>query len=116
MTNILERVERILGSVIEGPMERLFTRKLHPVHLSRRLEEAMADGVLVSANGSVAPAYFVVWLDPTTYERFSGARGGIERDLEQHLTRAAADREFRYLQSRPVRGRNRVRPRERRSR
>jgi hypothetical protein len=99
MANILERVERLLGAVVEGPVERLFTRKLHPVHLARRLEEAMADAVLVSANGSVAPAYFVVWLDPTTYERFAGARAGIERDLEQHLTTAAAHRELRYLQS-----------------
>jgi hypothetical protein len=99
MTNILERVERILGAVVEGPVERLFTRKLHPVHLARRLEAAMADGVLVSATGSVAPSYFIVWLDPATYERFAGARGGIERDLEQHLTKAAAQRELRYLQS-----------------
>lgn len=99
MANILERVERMLGGLIESPIERLFTRRLHPVHLARRLEEEMADAVLVSANGSVAPAYFVVWLDPSTYERFAGARKGVERDLQQHLLKAAARRELRYLQS-----------------
>ncbi len=99
MANILERVERLLGGLIEGPLERVFTRRLHPVHLARRLEEAMTDAVLVSANGSVAPAYFVVWLDPSTYERFAGARKGVQHDLEQHLLKAAARRELRYLQS-----------------
>jgi hypothetical protein len=97
--NILERVERMLGGLIEAPIERLFTRRLHPVHLARRLEEEMADAVLVSANGSVAPAYFVIWLDPSTYERFAGARKGVEHDLQQHLLKAAARRELRYLQS-----------------
>ena len=99
MANVLERVERLLGGLAEGPFERLFTRRLHPVHLARRLEEAMADAVLVSANGAVAPAYFVIWLDPATYGRFAGARKGLEHDLEQHLLNAAAQREFRYLQS-----------------
>jgi predicted component of type VI protein secretion system len=99
MTNILERVERLIGGVVERPVERLFGRKLHPVHLARRLEEEMADAVLVSANGPVAPAFFVVWLDPATYQRFAGARAGIERDLEQHLTTAAAERDLRYMQS-----------------
>ncbi len=99
MANILERVERMLGGLIEGPLERVFTRRLHPVHLARRLEEAMTDAVLVSANGSVAPAYFVVWLDRSTYERFAGARKDVQHDLEQHLLKAAARRELRYLQS-----------------
>src|SRR5262245_10500427 len=99
MPNLLERVERALGGLIEAPMERLFTRRLHPVHLARRLEEAMVDAVLVSSNGTVAPAYFIVWLDLATYQRFAGAREGVQHDLEQHLLNAAASRELRFLQS-----------------
>lgn len=99
MTSILERIERLLVTLIEAPVERLFRRPLHPVHLARRLEQAMVDTVLVGAGGPVAPSYFAVRLDPATYARFEGAREGIERDLELHLTRAARDRELRYLQS-----------------
>lgn len=99
MANIFERVERMLGGLVETPLERVFMRRLHPVHLAKRLEAEMADGVLVSASGAVAPAYFVVWLDRATFERFTEARGGVEHDLERHLMNAAARRELRYLQS-----------------
>lgn len=99
MTSILERVERLLATLVEAPVERLFRRRLHPIHLARRLEQSMVDAALVGAGGPVAPSYFAIRLDPATYARFEGARESIERDLERHLTRAARDRELRYLQS-----------------
>jgi hypothetical protein len=99
MANVLDRVERLLGGLVEGTFERLFTKKLHPVHLARRLEESMADGTLVSASGPVAPDHYVVHLDPATYGRFEGARDGIERDLERHLITAATRRQLHYLES-----------------
>ncbi|MBI4497653.1 MAG: DUF3662 domain-containing protein [Chloroflexi bacterium] len=94
---VLGRLERLLTILVEGTVERWFKPRVQPVHLARRLEAALEDGVLVGPHGPLAPNAFVVTVDPATYARFAGARTGIQRELEQHLVTAAARRRLRTL-------------------
>ena len=97
VTSLLGALESYLSGLVEGTLERLFKTKVQPVHLARRLDKAMEEGVLVSVDGLLAPNYFVIALDQDTYSRFEGALGGIQRELERHLVVTSARLTLRNL-------------------
>ena len=118
MAGPLSTLERVLAAVIEGATERVFTRRVQPLHIAQRLERAMEEGTLVGTQGTLAPNYFAVQLDPATHQRFAGAVDGLQADLERHLAAAAARRRLRFLDPvlvdlhpDPALGRNRFRVR-----
>ena len=94
---MLSKVERALAGIVEGTTEKVFTRRVQPVHIARRLEAAMEDGIVPGTQATLVPNYFAVRLDLATYERFGGAIAGLQADFERHLTRAAARRRMRHL-------------------
>jgi len=97
MIGLLQRVERLIASLIERPAEHWFTPQLEPIQIARRLEAAMDAGIQRGTRGVLVPNSYVVALDSASYERFASAATGLQRELEQHLTSTAARQRFRTL-------------------
>ncbi len=68
--NAVTRFEDLLQNVVEGTFGRIFRSRLQPVELSRKLERAMDENLIVSAGRRIAPNAYVLYVSQADYTRF----------------------------------------------
>jgi hypothetical protein len=93
-------LERFFERLFERPTARLFRTRLQPLQLQRRIERAIENGRLSSADRVFVPNRFIVRLNPADVDAF----GELVPDLEQELAASALNysRSHRYtLADRP---------------
>ena len=93
-------LERFFERVFERPTARLFRTRLQPLQLQRRIERAIENGRLSSADRVFVPNRFIVRLNPSDVDAF----GELVPDLERELATSALNyaRAHRYtLADRP---------------
>jgi hypothetical protein len=93
-------LERFFERLFERPTARLFRTRLQPLQLQRRIERAIENGRLSSADRVFVPNRFIVRLNPSDVDAF----GELVPDLEKELATSALNyaRAHRYtLADRP---------------
>ncbi|HEY8491545.1 MAG TPA: DUF3662 and FHA domain-containing protein [Dehalococcoidia bacterium] len=93
----LSRLESLIQEMVERPAGRLFPKKLHPLELAGALERAMEGGAALLVDRVVAPNRFTLRMHPEDAARFEHVRHALETELVTHLTRFAAERDYRLL-------------------
>lgn len=88
----LDRLEGALERLVEGSAGRIFRSRLQPAEIGRRLERAMADGVVVGVDGAIAPNRFAVALHPDDFAPVASASGALGEDFARWLEDRAAER------------------------
>lgn len=97
---ILTKLERLIGSTLEGTSSSLFRQKLSPVDLESRLEDAMVDNSRPSRGGRIAPNSYLVTMNPDTYESSFGSMAGLDRHCAHVLNNIAARKGYTLLHPR----------------
>jgi hypothetical protein len=93
-------LERFFERLFERPTARLFRTRLQPLQLQRRIERAIENGRLSSADRVFVPNRFILRLNPSDVDAF----GELVPDLEKELATSALNyaRAHRYtLADRP---------------
>jgi hypothetical protein len=78
-------LERFFERIFERPTARLFRTRLQPLQLQRRIERAIENGRLSSADRVFVPNRFIVRLNPADVDAF----GELVPDLERELATSA---------------------------
>ena len=78
-------LERFFERLFERPTARLFRTRLQPLQLQRRIERAIENGRLSSADRVFVPNRFIVRLNPSDVDAF----GELVPDLEKELATSA---------------------------
>lgn len=99
----LRRLEDSLSGLLEQGFARLTRSALQPVAIARRLEQAMADGLVIESGRTLAPNQYWVFLHPQDYQVWRPLTTTLETDLREHLTRHAAAQGWCLLASPHVR-------------
>ncbi|HKD74674.1 MAG TPA: DUF3662 domain-containing protein, partial [Ktedonobacterales bacterium] len=68
--NAVTRFEDLLQNVVEGTFGRIFRSRLQPVELSRKLERAMDENLIVSAGRRIAPNAYILFISQADNVRF----------------------------------------------
>jgi hypothetical protein len=87
--NALDRFEKLMERLIEGPFDRLFKRRLHPADVARALAQAMAAGQTTDGRGGVlVPNYYQVLLSEEDF-RSLGESSALREEvmaIERYLS------------------------------
>jgi hypothetical protein len=76
-------LERFFERLFERPTARLFKTRLQPVQLQRRIERAIENGRLSSADRVFVPNRYVVRLNPADHDAFGELIPNLEAELAQ---------------------------------
>lgn len=97
----VSRIEDALQGLVEGVFGRLFRTRLQPVELSRKLERAMEENLVVSAGRQVAPNAYRLTVCDADYERFQQFMRTLVLQLQDRLIAVARQRGY-TLTTKPV--------------
>lgn len=100
--NPLTRFEAFMQRMVENPFARLFPSRLEPVEVTRKLERAMEDNILLQGEGRrLAPNVYDIYLSIKDHQQMSPGQATLIRDWQNHLIEFA--RHHRYtLKTMPV--------------
>jgi hypothetical protein len=77
--NTLNRLEKLVERLIEGPFDRLFRTRLHPADLAKALALAMEEGRIADGRGGcIAPNHYQVTLNADDYQALQGKSNVID--------------------------------------
>jgi FhaA, N-terminal domain/FHA domain len=94
----LKGFERRLERLVEGAFSRAFRSGLRPVQLGRRLVREMDDKRTLGVSGAqVAPNQFLVSISASDFERLTGVKSSLERDLAETARDHARSEGYRFL-------------------
>ncbi len=77
----LAAVERFFEQIFERPTARLFHTRLQPVQLQRRVERAMESERLTSAERTLVPNRYAIYLSPEDFESFADFATSLAAEL-----------------------------------
>lgn len=98
--NPFTRLEEALQGAFEGVFGRVFPSRLQPIELSRRLERAMDENLIVSPNRRLAPNNYQVTISAQDFARFEPFLPNLIGQLRDGLIAAARKRGY-TLTARP---------------
>lgn len=90
----LERLERLIGALVERPAALLGSRRLHPRAVASAVTAAMEAAALPLADRVVIPDAYLVRLHPDDLARLGAAQRTLERELAAYIGRVAAERDL----------------------
>ncbi|MFV1990375.1 MAG: FhaA domain-containing protein, partial [Acidimicrobiales bacterium] len=94
----LKGFERRLERLVEGAFSRAFRSGLRPVQLGRRLVREMDDKRTLGVSGDqVAPNQFLVVISESDFERLTGVKTSLERDLAETARDHARSENYKFL-------------------
>lgn len=97
---ILERLENLIQSAVEGSSSSVMRQKLKPVEIENQLERAMRDNAQPSRGGRLAPNSFTVWVHPDAFRETIAGVEGYNRHCELLLNQFATQHGYKLLQPR----------------
>lgn len=97
----VSRFEDALQGIVEGVFGRIFRTRLQPVELSRKLERAMEENLVVSAGRQVAPNAYRLTVSEADYIRFQQFLRTLLLQLQGRLIEVARQRGY-TLTTKPV--------------
>lgn len=98
--NPFNRLEDFLSGAFEGIFQRVFPGRLQPIELSHKLERAMDENIIVSANRRLAPNNYELTISADDFARFAAFKDNLLDQLRDALIAAARKRGY-TLTSRP---------------
>lgn len=88
--------------MVETPFARMFPSRLEPAELTRKLERAMEDNILIQSEGRrLAPNVYDIYLSRKDHQQLSPSQDTLIRDWRNHLVEFARHRHY-TLRSEPV--------------
>lgn len=90
----LERLERLIGALVERPAALFGSRRLHPRAVASAVTAAIEAGALALADRVIIPDAYVVRLHPDDLGRLGAAQRTLERELAAYVGRVAAERDL----------------------
>ncbi len=93
----MDRLEAALERLVEGGAARVFRTRLQPAEIGRRLERAMAAGVVVNVGGLLAPNRFRAALHPDDAAPLESASAALGAEFAGWLETVAAERGWNLL-------------------
>jgi hypothetical protein len=101
ISRTLSKIESRLQRIVEGPFAR-FSSEVEPAEITRKLEGAMEDGVLLQGAGrKLAPNYYDIYLSVQNYQQFEPAQRSLIEDWKRSLISFAIQQHL-FLQTDPV--------------
>ncbi len=96
--NRLDRLERWVQRLIEGPFNRLFRTRLHPTDLVDHLLAAAEQGRQNGRGSNLIPNHYQVVVNPTDYAMLveKSSCDAIVTDLYHHLTTLVAEAHYQF--------------------
>jgi hypothetical protein len=102
MPNLLSKFESFMQRIVEGPFAFLFPSKLQPAEITRRLERAMEDNLLLQGEGRrLAPNVYDIYVSIKDHQQFVSGEAILKKDWQDHLISVARQRHY-TLRSIPV--------------
>ena len=99
--SIMTKFESAMQGLFEGSFGRVFRTKLQPIEISRKLERAMEEHLIIGPDRRLAPNLYEVYLSPRDYAQFAPYARSLVQQLSDSLITVARDRGY-MLTSRPV--------------
>jgi Protein of unknown function (DUF3662)/FHA domain len=100
--NPLAKFEAFMQRMVETPFARMFPSRLEPAELTRKLERAMEDNILIQIEGRrLAPNVYDIYLSRKDHQQLSPSQASLIRDWRNHLVEFARHRHY-TLRSEPV--------------
>jgi hypothetical protein len=102
MPNPLLKFESFMQRIVEGPFAFLFPSKLQPAEITRRLERAMEDNLLLQGEGRrLAPNVYDIYVSIKDHQQLVSGEAILKKDWQDHLISIAKQRHY-TLRSIPV--------------
>ncbi len=93
--NPLSKVESFMQRIVEGPFAFLFPSKLQPAEVTRKLEHAMEDSILLQGEGRrLAPDVYDIYLSMKDHQQLLPIEPTLKRDWQEHLVHIARQRHY----------------------
>jgi len=87
--------ETFLQRLVEGPLARVFSSRLEPIEIARKLERAMEDNTLLQGEGRrLAPNIYDIYLSIKDHQQMWPAQNTLVRDWQNHLVEFARSRRY----------------------
>ncbi len=99
--NVVSRFEDFLQGVVEGMFGRVFRTRVQPVELSKKIERAMDDNLVITAGRRIAPNAYKVLVSETDFDRFHAMLRSLILQLQDRVILVARQRQY-TLTTRPV--------------
>lgn len=94
---IIDGFERSFQRLMEGSIGRVFNSPVQPAEIGRKLERAMMDARVSSADATLVPNDYQVAMHPQDMLQFIDYINGLNRQMEGWLTQVAAERGFTLI-------------------
>lgn len=94
---IIDGFERSFQRLMEGSIGRVFNSPVQPAEIGRKLERAMMDARVTSADATLVPNDYQVAMHPQDMLQFVDYINGLNRQMEGWLTQVAAERGFTLI-------------------
>lgn len=93
--NLLSTFEAFMQRVVEGPCAFLFPSRLQPAEVTRKLERAMEDNLLLQAEGRrLAPEVYDIYLSIKDHQQMAPIEATLKKDWQDHLVHLARQRHY----------------------
>lgn len=93
--NPLSKVESFMQRIVEGPFAFLFPSKLQPAEVSRKLERAMEDSILLQSEGRrLAPDVYDIYLSYKDHQQMQPIESTLKKDWQDYLVHIARQRHY----------------------
>lgn len=96
---ILDTLESMIASVVEGGFSRMFRSEVRPVEIARKLAREMEEHSSHSLSRTYVPNEYKVYLSPRDRERFSDYEDALASELAGYLLEHARRENFSLLSS-----------------
>lgn len=94
---MFDKLEQSLERLVEGPVGRVFSSRLQPAEIARRLERAMTVNQAIALDGILAPNRFIIRIHPDDLALFGEYVDGLCTEFEDWLVGIAAERDYRFV-------------------
>lgn len=94
---IIDGFERSFQRLMEGSIGRVFNSPVQPAEIGRKLERAMMDARVTTADATLVPNDYQVAMHPQDMLQFIDYINGLNRQMEGWLTQVAAERGFTLI-------------------
>ena len=94
---MFDKLEQSIERLVEGPVGRVFSSRLQPAEIARRLERAMTVNQAIALDGILAPNRFIIRIHPDDLALFGEYVDGLCTEFEDWLVSVATEREYRFV-------------------
>lgn len=93
----LKRIEKRMGSLVEGVFGRAFKRQVHPVEMAKGVTKQMDDGRMVSISRTYAPNDFTIHLSGEDNESVRAYLPALRDELIQYASTHARNKSYHLM-------------------